>query len=354
MSNSRGFSSQSYTPSSSGPAKSVDTSDKHKEKKALVGLNDKFVKLIDKVKNLEDEKTRLEKELEILKEYEVYTGKVDDLAKQHKNDLKQRVENLLREQEKLKDERERNIKEKDDTKKRLEEEQKKKYDLENDCILAKKELDNSQLEHVQLMLDLDDLVDELEFLRNAFDEEIRELLSQIQNKHVVLPNNNKRSLDMGDVIQSTELQYANMAVQSREEAERWYKKKMDVMVNKTEQQEEGVRDIKRMISELLRQIHWLTGELESLTRKEVSLKKEIDDVQKETDVNVEEARKGIDQLKEALKQAKTDYAGLIRDYQEMLNLKLKLDMEIATYRKLLEGEEARYDGVKQGPRNANF
>lgn len=56
---------------------------------------------------------------------------------------------------------------------------------------------------------------------------------------------------------------------------------------------------------------------------------------------MQSAKSTIQDLEEALKQAKHDMATKMREYQELMNLKLAFDIEITTYRKLLEGEENR-------------
>lgn len=68
----------------------------------------------------------------------------------------------------------------------------------------------------------------------------------------------------------------------------------------------------------------------------------ISDAEERGERALQDAKQKLQDMDEALQQSKEELARLLRDYQAMLGAKLSLDVEIATYRQLLEGEESRW------------
>ncbi|NWH82622.1 K2C8 protein, partial [Piaya cayana] len=78
---------------------------------------------------------------------------------------------------------------------------------------------------VELESRLESLTDEINFLRQLYDEELRELQAQISDTSVVLSMDNNRSLDLDSIIAEVKAQYEDIANRSRAEAESLYQVK---------------------------------------------------------------------------------------------------------------------------------
>ncbi|KPP63207.1 keratin type IIs-like, partial [Scleropages formosus] len=351
----------------SAPSVHVDENDrqaKSEETKQIVNLNNKFVKFIDKVRDLEQKNKVLETRLKILLEQETYKANINDIVAELTNNLKQQVDGLTQDQKRLEVELNCSQDQVERNRNKYEDELQKKTEVENEF-----EVDDNYLNKLGLEVQLEELMSKLDFLRRGYDEvclgfsqvmfsllavgialrsfstcsiqEIKELQSQIHNTTVVLPANNGRALDMEEVVQEVKAQYQEVAERGREEAEQWHKKKMDDMTQKAGKHEQELRELRKEIADIQRLIQRLTLEMESLKNQKGNLEAAIDDAEQRGQEARDEAKAHIRELEEALSRAKQDMASQLRDYQALMNLKLALDIEIATYRKLLEGEEMR-------------
>ncbi|NWX10973.1 K2C75 protein, partial [Caloenas nicobarica] len=323
------------------------------EKEQIKILNNKFASFIDKVRFLEQQNKVLETKWTLLQDQgqKNNSGKsnLEPLFEAYINSLRRQLANLLGERGRMDGELKNMQDLVEDFKNKYEEEINRRTAAENEFVVLKKDVDAAYMSKVELEAKVDALTDELSFLRALYDAELAQLSAQVSDTAVILSMDNNRNLDLSSIIAEVKAQYEDIANRSRAEAEAWYQTKFEELQATAGKHGDDLRNTKGEISELNRLIQRIRSEIENTRNQCATLQTAIGDAEERGELALKDAKAKMIDLEDALQKAKADMARQLREYQELMNVKLALDIEIATYRKLLEGEESRLSGEGLNP-----
>ncbi|CAH2302530.1 keratin, type I cytoskeletal 19 [Pelobates cultripes] len=319
------------------------------EKQTMQNLNDRLASYLDKVRALELANTELEKKIREYYEHHlsINNSQSQDYSKYYKiiEDLRSKILSSTTDNARVVLQIDNATLAADDFRVKYENELAMRQNVEADINRLRRVLDELTMARSDLELQVESLQEELAFLKKNHLEEMGALKGSTGQINVEMDA--APGINLTGILNSMRVEYEHLADKNRKDAEEWFLKKSNELKKEITVGVQEVQTSRTEISDLKRTLQNLEIELQA----QISMKNSLEGTLSETEgrycAQLSQLQVQITSIEEQLQQVRIDMERQNAEYQRLLDIKTRLEMEIETYRRLLEGEIGRLHVVVQ-------
>ncbi|NXP45860.1 K1C19 protein, partial [Heliornis fulica] len=314
------------------------------EKATMQSLNERLASYLDKVRALEEANSDLETKIRDwyqkqgpspARDYSPYQKTIED--------LREKILDATIDNSKIVLQIDNARLAADDFKTKFETEQALRMSVEADINGLRRVLDELTLARTDMELQIENLKEELAYIKKNHEEEMSALAGQVAGQ-VSVELDSAPGIDLSRILADMRDQYEHMAEKNRKDAEAWFHNKTEELNREVVVNTEQLQSSKSEVTDLRRSLQGLEIELQSQLSMKAALESTLADTEGRYAAQLAQIQGLVGSIEAQLTELRAEMENQNSEYRILMDIKTRLEQEIATYRQLLEGQESQMFG----------
>uniref|UniRef100_A0A2K6F2N5 Keratin 13 n=3 Tax=Propithecus coquereli TaxID=379532 RepID=A0A2K6F2N5_PROCO len=325
------------------------------EKITMQNLNERLASYLDKVRALEEANTELEVKIRDWYQKQAPTSPERDYSHYYKTieELRDKILAASINNNRVILEIDNARLAADDFRLKYENELTLRQSVEADINGLRRVLDELTLSKTDLEMQIESLNEELAYMKKNHEEEMKEFSNQVVGQ-VNVEMDATPGIDLTRVLAEMREQYEVMAEKNRRDAEEWFQSKSAELNKEVTSSTAMIQSSKTEITELRRTLQGLEIELQSQLSTKAGLENSLAETECRYALQLQQIQGLISSIEAQLSELRSEMECQNQEYKVLLDIKTRLEQEIATYRSLLEGQDAKITGSTSAGGSVNI